>query len=81
MGDERLGYHRAGVAYYWLADPVNGTLTVLEWTAAGYLVALVAGRGDKVRAEPFPEMEIDVSDLFDDEPAEPAGDPPLPPPR
>ncbi len=72
MGDKRLGYHRAGVAYYWLADPVNATLTVLEWTPAGYLVALVAGRGDKVRAAPFPEMEIDVDDLFDEDPGEPA---------
>jgi Uma2 family endonuclease len=74
MGGKRLGYHRAGVAYYWIADPVNRTLTVLEWTAAGYLVALVAGCGDKVRAEPFPEMEIDVDDLFDEETPGPTGE-------
>jgi Uma2 family endonuclease len=64
MGDKRLGYHRAGVAHYWLLDPLNGTLTVLRWTAEGYLVALAAGRGDKIRAAPFEEIEIEVSELF-----------------
>jgi Uma2 family endonuclease len=73
MGDKRLGYHRAGVEHYWLADPQNGTLTVLRWTAEGYLIALVAGRGDKVRATPFEAVEIDVGWLFgdDEEPAAP----------
>ena len=67
MGNKRLGYHRAGVAHYWLVDPINGTLAVLEWTAAGYLVALVAGRGEKVRAAPFEAIEIDVSELLGDD--------------
>ncbi len=72
MGDKRLGYHRAGVQHYWLADPQNGTLTVLQRTAEGYLMALVAGRGDKVRAAPFDAVEIDVGWLFGDE-EEPEG--------
>lgn len=70
MGDKRVGYHRAGVTHYWLADPNNGTLTVLQWTAEGYLVALVAGRGDKVQAAPFAGVEIDVGRLFGDDEAE-----------
>lgn len=60
MGDKRMGYHRAGVLHYWLADPINGTLTVLQWAAEGYLVALVASRREKVRAAPFAEITLDL---------------------
>ncbi len=70
MGEKRLGYHRAGVTHYWLADPGNGTLTVLQWTAAGYLVALVAGRHETVRVAPFEAVEIEVGALFGEEEAE-----------
>jgi Uma2 family endonuclease len=76
MGDKRLAYHRAGVTHYWLADPHNGTLTVLRWTAEGYLVALVAGRGETVRAAPFDAIEIDIGDLFGDEGTETRGEEP-----
>ncbi len=70
LGDKRVGYHRAQVAHYWLLDPHNETLTVLKWTPDGYLVALVAGRGEKVRAPPFEAAEVDVSELLDDAEAE-----------
>jgi Uma2 family endonuclease len=74
LGAKRLGYHRAGVAYYWLLDPTHETLTVLQWMPQGYLVALVAGRGDKLPAPPFDAVEVDVSELLDDagEPADEA---------
>ena len=45
LGAKRLGYHRAGVGYYWLLDPIHETFTVLQWTPQGYLVAQGAGRG------------------------------------
>lgn len=67
MGEKRVGYHRAGVTHYWLADPANGTLAVLEWSAAGYVIVLVAGRADRVRAPPFDAAEIDVGELFGDD--------------
>ena len=60
---KRLGYHRAGVAHYWILDPINETLTVLQWTPKGYLVATVAERGDKLRAPPFEAVEVDVSEM------------------
>ena len=66
LGEKRVGYHRAEVAHYWLLDPHNETLTVLVWTPHGYLVELVAGRGEKVRAPPFEAAEIDVSELLED---------------
>jgi Uma2 family endonuclease len=74
LGDKRLGYHRAGVTHYWLLDPHNEVLTVLQWTSQGYLVVLVAGRGDKVHAPPFDDVELDVSEALDEPEAE-AGEP------
>ena len=65
MGAKRSGYHRAGVLWYWLADPIHRTLTVLRRTEPDYLIVLVASVGERVRAEPFGAVEIDVGDLFD----------------
>ena len=70
MGPKRLGYHRAKLEHYWLLDPQNSTLTVLRWTPDGYLVALVAGRGERVHAAPFEAIEIDVGQLLGDDEAE-----------
>ena len=65
MGAKRAGYHRAGVEWYWLADPHNRTLTVLRRTEPDYLVALVGGPGERVRAQPFEQVELDLDALFD----------------
>lgn len=65
MGAKRRGYHRAGVLWYWLADPIHRTLTVLRRTEPDYLIVLVASLGERVRAEPFGAVEIDVGELFD----------------
>ncbi|MBK6534188.1 MAG: Uma2 family endonuclease [Deltaproteobacteria bacterium] len=65
MGAKRSGYHRAGVLWYWLADPIHRTLTVLRRTEPDYLIVLVASLGEQVRAEPFGAVEIDVGELFD----------------
>jgi Uma2 family endonuclease len=53
-----------GVPHYWIADPIARTLIVHRWEANGYLVALTAGAGDVVRAEPFDAVELRVSALF-----------------
>lgn len=57
-------YHRAGVPYYWIVDPDDQTFTVYRWTPEGYLVAVAAQRGDRVRAEPLEAIEIKVDSLF-----------------
>lgn len=64
-------YHQSHVDHYWLVDPQNATLTVLRWAAEGYVVALTAGRTDRVRAEPFVEVELPVGALFGDDVDEP----------
>jgi Uma2 family endonuclease len=57
-------YHRCGVPHYWIIDPDQETLTVYRWTADGYLVALTAQREERVRAEPFSEVDLSVGTLF-----------------
>jgi Uma2 family endonuclease len=56
--------HRAGVPNYWLLDPERLTLTVLRWTAEGYLEALTATAQETVRAEPFDAIELELAVIF-----------------
>lgn len=51
-----------------IIDPDHETLTVLRWTPDGYLTALTAGKTDRVRAEPFDQIELPVGMLFGEEP-------------
>jgi len=57
-------YHHAGVPHYWILDQMESTLTVHRHTADGYLVALRAESGERVRAEPFEAIELLVSVLL-----------------
>ena len=61
-------YQRARVGHYWIVDCRDDTLTVHRLTDDGYLVALRAERGERVRAEPFDAIEIAVGELFGDDP-------------
>src|SRR5688572_23188458 len=54
----------AGVPYYWIVDPEHGTLTVYRHIPAAYLIALTAGAGDIVNAEPFEAVAIDIERLM-----------------
>ncbi len=58
----------------WLAipDPTYETLPVLERADRGYVIVLVAGPGEVVRAMPFEEVEIPMEDLFLEEEGEAA---------
>jgi len=62
-------YHRARVGHYWLVDPRDLTLTVMRWSADGYVTRLRAERGELVRAEPFDAIEIAIGILFGDDPS------------
>lgn len=61
-------YTRAGIPHYWLVDPRDSTLTVLRWSADGYITRLREERGEVVSAEPFDAIEIAVGTLFGDDP-------------
>ncbi len=60
-------YHRNAIPYYWLLAPAPGTLTVLRWSADGYITVISAERGEVVRAAPFEELEVAVASLFGDD--------------
>lgn len=63
-------YQRSRVMHYWVVDPDREILTVYRLQDSGYAVALQAGRGEVVRAEPFDSVDLRVDVLFgdDDEP-------------
>jgi Uma2 family endonuclease len=63
-------YHRVGVPHYWLVDSRDTTLTVMRWSADGYVTLLRAERGEVVRPEPFAQIELAVGTLFGDDPPE-----------
>jgi len=60
-------YHRHKVPHYWILDPAEETLSVYRWTPEGYVEILAAERGERVHAEPFDAIPLDVSILFGDE--------------
>lgn len=60
-------YHRVGIPHYWIVDPMADTLSVLRWTDSGYLTVQNADRTERVRAEPFTEVEFSVGVLFGDD--------------
>ncbi|XXT14721.1 Uma2 family endonuclease [Sorangium sp. So ce429] len=60
-------YHRCEIPHYWILDPREETLAVHRWTREGYLTALLAERGERVRAEPFDAIELSVGVLFGDD--------------
>ena len=67
QGKKRRAYHSAGVEHYWLVDPTNRTLTVLARAELDYLIVLVAGPDEVVKAPPFDAVEIAVGDIFGEE--------------
>lgn len=62
-------YHREHVGHYWIVDPRDQTVTVLRWSEPGYVMVLAAKRDQRVRAEPFDAIEIEVGTLFGDDPS------------
>lgn len=62
-------YDDAHIAHYWVLDPLARCLFVYRWTPEGYLLALHAGAGVTVYAEPFDTVELDVAFLLPPEPA------------
>jgi len=55
------------ITHYWLADPERRSLTVLRRVEEGYIIATVAALGERVRAEPFGDVEVDLDEVFTDE--------------
>jgi Uma2 family endonuclease len=56
--------HANQVPHYWIANPLERTLTVHRWDPNGFLVVLTAAAGDTVRAEPFESVDLSLAKLF-----------------
>jgi Uma2 family endonuclease len=63
----KRAYHRHRVSHYWLVDPVDETLVAYRWHRDGYVEVVIAERDDRVRAEPFDTIELQVGVLFGDD--------------
>ena len=59
-------YRQYGVPYLWLIDPIAKTLEVfgLDAGSGTWVVRGLYGEDDKVRAEPFAEIEIELRNLW-----------------
>jgi len=57
-------YARHELAHLWLIDPIDKTLEAYRFQSGSFMVAGVYGENEKVRLEPFPEVEIDLSNLW-----------------
>lgn len=57
-------YARCQVPHYWIVDPEVEVLAVYRWTEQGYLLVLTAEGQERVRAEPFEQVELTVRGLL-----------------
>ena len=60
-GKKRRIYAREGVGHYWLVDPLERSLEVLRFEGKSYTVVETYEDDERVRAEPFESVEIDLS--------------------
>lgn len=53
-------YAREGVGHLWLIDPLAHTLEVYRLEGGRWVVAQTFGGSEKVRAEPFDALDLDL---------------------
>ena len=58
-------YAREGVGHVWLVDPLAQTLEVYRAAGGAWLRTQIAHGADKVHAEPFSELELDLAALWE----------------
>ena len=58
-------YAQFGVPHLWLVDPLEKTLEIFRLDNGNWIVAAVYSEDDKVRAEPFQEIEINLNSLWE----------------
>jgi Uma2 family endonuclease len=57
-------YAQHKIPHLWLIDPIHKTLETYRFQSGSFMLAGVYEGNEKVRAEPFPEVEIDLSILW-----------------
>ena len=63
---KRGWYAEAGIPAYWILDPVNDTITVLELAGGRYVERAVLGRNDILTTAAIPGLALPLGQLFDD---------------
>jgi Uma2 family endonuclease len=59
-------YEKAGVKEYWIVDPLNRTIEVYKLEKDAYKQTGVYGKDNTLSAGLFPELEIDLKNIFKD---------------
>ncbi len=57
-------YAKHNVKHIWLINPTDKTLDVFKLAPGGWLLLYAFVDNDKVKAEPFQEIEIDLAELW-----------------
>jgi Uma2 family endonuclease len=57
-------YAQCGVGHIWLVDPIAMTLDAFRSESGRWFLSASFCENDKVRAEPFQEVEFDLGDLW-----------------
>ncbi len=60
-------YAEAGVAHAWLVNPIEHTLEVLRLRDGVWTIVAVRAGADRVRAEPFDAIELELDALWADQ--------------
>ena len=63
---KRGWYAEAGIPEYWILDPVNDTITVLELAGGRYVERAVLGRSDIMTTAAIPGFALPLGQVFDD---------------
>lgn len=61
---KRRFYSRVGVEYLWFIDPDARTLSVCQLREAHWVELGVYGENERIRAEPFAAIELDMSEWW-----------------
>jgi Uma2 family endonuclease len=71
-------YARNGVGHIWLIDPLEQSLEVMNLLREHWMLAGLASDDERVRAEPFEALEVELALLWDHVPPSPAEPAPTP---
>jgi Uma2 family endonuclease len=66
LGVKRDAYAARGVPHYWVVDPVAKSLESFVLDGGVYRSALRAAAGETVGPPPFPDLRLDLGDVFAD---------------
>lgn len=62
---KRQWYAEAGIPEYWILDPANDTLSILELHGGEYIERAILGRGDILATPTIPGFRLQMERLFD----------------